>query len=158
MNRHRLFIITFFIIISFLFTGCWMMENVGNHQKLLEFDLSNEVVRQNEPIDVLVKWCPVYLDDDELFSMKKIDNLEIQLLEGELYKSDANAIFIRFIQPSDIANYSDDNNNNHYPYCKLRLTFKKPGSYELRFKRTKESILDSNFEDGYMYKKIKVQE
>ena len=152
---------TFICLISiiFLVSGCFLEVHKPKSVKHFDYEFSQENIKTNEPVEMTVRWCPNYFEDDILISIKKLDNVEMELVEGKLYETDSsNAMFVWFYKPAGDLVINKATPYEQRPYFKLRLTFKKPGSYELRFIRTNESILDSNFEDGYMYRKIKVQE
>ena len=157
MNK-RIYIIFLLLLFPFFFLSC-PMEPVVLPQKILDFELSEEPVKKNIPVELTVKWCPSYLAEDKVLSIMRLNNVEMKLLEGELFKSDdENALFVRLVQPC--VNTSEKENDFVVPkkYCKLLMEFKEAGSFELRFMSTKETVLSSNFNDGYMYKIINVEE
>ena len=156
MQRIKNFFIFFSLLFIILLSGC--PENPAFSRALLDFELSENEIKTDMPVEITVRWCQKYLEDEDLFSIMKLENVEMELLEGELIESDdLHAIFVKFIRPiEDVYNEKD---SPYYlcPYCKLKLTFKKSGSYKLRFMHTNQSILNSNFNDGYMYKVINVK-
>ena len=151
---------TFICLISmiFLFSSCFLEVHPSQNPKLFDYELSTEVIRTNEPLELIIRYCPRTLEKDELFSIKRLDDLEMEIVDGELYEcKNENALFVKFVEPSD---KNIEESNSPYAdrkYCKLRLIFKKAGVYELRILRTTESILKSNFDDGHSSKKIKVE-
>ena len=147
----------FIFVFSFIYISCPREDFSGVYDvELLNYELSKEIVKVNDPVEITVRWCFGDLDADEILSIMRLENVEMILLEGEFIKSDnENALFVRFVD-----NASSDNAStlDVCPYCKLQLIFQKAGDYELKFIRTTEDALNSNFNDGYMYKIINVEE
>ena len=142
----------------FLFSSCWFLEDTTpTNNKYLDFSFSKEPVKLNEPVDVTIKWCLGSVNDNILFVIRKLDTIEMEVVEGELHHTDDNAIFVRFIQKVKTEQSDSDISENH-PYCKIRMTFKQSGAYELWIKKTLKTKPNSNFESGYYYEKIKGME
>ena len=129
--------------LSGIFTGC-SMENFAlvYDVKLLDYEMSKETIQPSEPVELTSRWCFGDLDDDEVFSIKRLDNLNMELIDGELCKDDENAMFVKFIQPQNDSSFSNDEAYAFCPYCKLCLLFNKSGSYKLKIIRTKSDILN----------------
>ena len=158
-TRFLSFVILLFFSI-FVFTSCPLdyVVFMENHPKYLDFELSDNTIVPNIPVELTIRWCLGNLEDDEIFSIKRLDNLNMELIEGDLYNDSNNAIFVKFIQPNENSSSDNDDAYTLYPYCKLRMSFSEAGSYELRFLHTTEDVMDADFTGGYMYKVINVEE
>ena len=157
-KRYKIILIFCFLILSIFFTGCPFMENL-NHTKILDFELSSEEIKINIPVELTIRYCFEELDENILCAVRKIDNMEISVIEGEKidYESN-NAIFVKFIK-------SDNKIKNNYkspydlnPYCKLCLTFSKPGTYSFRIISTDEEKLQDYFDGWHIELLVNVTE
>ena len=109
-------------------------------------------------MELTVRWAYSNMED-YIIAMELLDNVEINVLEGSIFEWDTKeAIFLEFVKPeiSSESNHELFDKNN--PYCKLLITFKKSGTYIMRFKRTDKINPWSNFDGGCEFTKINVVE
>ncbi len=104
-------------------------------------------------------------ENNEIIAIELLEDVETTLLEGKLFEwDDENAIFVEFVNPpkqdenSDIILGTQDSSYFLYPYCKLRLVFKKTGTYTLRLRESVKTDPWSNFDGGCYFTKINVVE
>ena len=143
-----------FIICSFtlsiFFTSCPFMENL-NHTKILDFELSSEEIKINMPIELTARFFRETLGDDGIFSINKLENMDITVIKGKILEYDnQDAIFVEFEKSTENDSSNNDSSNIQNPYCKLSLIFRKQGTYCLKFLHTNKNELNSNFEESYI--------
>lgn len=158
-KRYKIILIFCFLILSICFTGCPFMEQLPRNDKYLEFDFSKENIKINEPVELILRLCYRDLDEDEICAIKVLDNVNIQVLEGKIFEyNDKNAILVEFVQPQNQTILDDESSYDMTPFCKLGLTFKEAGNYNLWFRRTYKDNPNTSFMSGYFQKTITVTE
>lgn len=149
-KRYKIILIFCFLILSICFTGCPFMENLI-HTKILDFELSSEEIKINTPIELTARFFRETLGDDCIFSISKLENMDVAIIKGKLLEYDnKDALFIEFEKPTE---NDDSNSNSPYiqnPYCKLSIIFRKQGTYCLNFIHTNKNELNSNFDESYI--------
>lgn len=154
----------FFIIIlvnSFLFLSC-PMEDFGRCVKYYNYEFSDEIIKKDIPVELTIRCCFEELGDINILAIELLEDVETILLEGKLFEwNDKNAIFVEFVNPPKQEVNSDITQDSPYflnPYCKLRLVFKKAGTYMLRLKGSSKNDPWSNFDGGCDFTIINVVE
>lgn len=149
---------------SFLFLAC-PMEELIHYRKLFDYEFSDEIIKKDMPLELTIRWILGDLEDNEIIAIELLEDVETTLLEGKLFEwDDENAIFVEFVNPpkqdenSDIILGTQDSSYFLYPYCKLRLVFKKTGTYTLRLRESVKTDPWSNFDGGCYFTKINVVE
>ena len=138
-KRYKIILIFCSFTLSILFASCPFMEQLPRNDKYLEFELSKENIKINEPIELKIKLCFPETDYDTIYAIKLLDNVEMNLCEGVPLKyEDKKATIVKFIQP-------ENQSETLTPYCKFTLNFKKAGSYVFYFRRTNEEQLCTDF-------------
>lgn len=125
-----------FLLIIFL-TGCPFMERLYTPINYLDFELSEQNIKTNTPIELTVKYCSGELDKDEVYIIQKLNDVDMQLLEGTLLEcDDESVLFVDFVRPENQIESDSEENDDFVCYCKLSLIFKKAGTYDFCIKRT----------------------
>ncbi len=135
MKKQKQFYI---IVFSFclLLVSCPFMEKTYG-VNYLAFKFSKEEIRINEPVDLVIKYCSGELDKDEVYIIQKLNDVDMQLLEGTLLEcDDESVLFVDFVRPENQIESDSEENDDFVCYCKLSLIFKKAGTYDFCIKRT----------------------
>ncbi|MBO4857953.1 MAG: hypothetical protein J5527_05520 [Treponema sp.] len=128
----------FFLLIIFL-TGC-PMEHLHRYTEDLDFEYSVDDIKTNEPVELTIKYSPGELEEDEVYIIQLMNDVEMELLEGTLLECDVeNIMFVDFVRPENRINTESEENEVLLPYCKLSLIFKNAGTYDFRMRRTYKS-------------------
>ena len=124
-----------FLLIIFL-TGCPFMEKT--YVKCdLDFEFSKEEIRVNEPVELLIRYNPGELNINQVYIIKLMNDVDMQLLEGTLLECDVeNIMFVDFVRLENQIESDSEKNDDLLPYCKLSLIFKKAGTYDFCIRRT----------------------
>ena len=146
------------LVINFLFISCPFMEQLNTPINYLAFNLSEQDIKTNTPIELTVKYCSGELDKNEAYVIQLIDDVEMELLEGTLLEcDDENVLFVDFVRPENQIESDSKENEDLLPYIKLSLIFKKAGTYDFCIKRTDKNDPVFVF-NACIYKTITVTE
>lgn len=76
--------------------------------------------------------------------MGLLDGMEVKVVEGTEVPYREEILLIDFIRPEQNQD-GDIPEEELYPYCKLELTFNKPGTYKIKMKRTYKDNIRINY-------------
>ena len=128
-----------------------------NNPEYLDFELSDNTIVPNEPVELTIRLCYKKLREDTVYAMEVLDNVKAVPIEGKLLNSRAeNAKVLEFTEPEDQTNNVEESDTS-YPYCKLLLEFSESGVYELCFRRTDKDFDHIDFDTVAIVYRITVE-
>ena len=75
MIRRKWLFFLFIFVFSFIYISCPREDFSGVYDvELLNYELSKEIVKVNDPVEITVRWCFGDLDADEIVNNKMDKN------------------------------------------------------------------------------------